>query len=364
MMNEPRPQHPFHMDDAIRAQPAAFVEVLRRSRPAAAPVAGRLAACDRLFLVGTGTSFHAARMGEWLLRLGGGGPDAAAVTSFDFALYGPRLTPRDGVVALSHRGHKRYTVAALEAARRAGCATALITGNGAPAAAAHADAVFPTVDQEKSSAHTVSYTTALAVLAALAEGIGRERTGTSPLPAGLLDNDLPAALRAGLETEPTVAALARRHAGRRRLWLTGGGPAAVTAHEAALKIKETSYLQAEGLDVETLLHGPFQCVEAEDLFVLIAPAGPAQERVVEVAGLVREVGAAFVVVSDGTPRALEAGADGWCVVPPLPEPLSALACLVPLQLFAYHLALVRGTNPDGFRLDDPRFARALRLIRL
>jgi glucosamine--fructose-6-phosphate aminotransferase (isomerizing) len=138
----------------------------------------------------------------------------------------------------------------------------------------------------------------------------------------------------------------------------------VTAQEIALKIKQTSYLQAEGMPIEAMLHGPFLCAEPEDLFVLIAPAGAAQPRVIEFAGALREVGAPTLVVSDGTPEALRQETAGWCPVPAVPEPFTALTCLVPLQLFAYHLALRRGTNPDVFRRDDPHFARAHARVQL
>jgi len=108
----------------------------------------------------------------------------------------------------------------------------------------------------------------------------------------------------------------------------------VTAVETALKVKETSYLQAEGMPTETMLHGPFQCVEADDLFVLIAPSGVARERTLEVAELVEEVGASYVIVGDDTtePRP---GAAGVLRVPEVPEPFNALSCLVPLQLFSF-----------------------------
>jgi glucosamine--fructose-6-phosphate aminotransferase (isomerizing) len=105
-----------------------------------------------------------------------------------------------------------------------------------------------------------------------------------------------------------------------------------------------------------MLHGPFQCAEAEDLFVIVAPAGAAQERTMEVTELVDEVGGACLIVGDGTPEVSHK--PNLLTVPRVPEPLSALTCLVPLQLFAYHLALARDTNPDAFRTDDPRFARA------
>ena len=356
MTTDSRNAHPYHMHEAILAQPDAFLRVAERNKGAVDEFALRIASCKRVFLAGIGTSHHAALVGEHLMRAYGGGPDVRAVHSFDFALYGPELRPDDCLVAVSHRGAKRYTALALEKAREAGCPTALITGEEGGGEGL-ADTVFRTVAQEKSSAHTVSYTSAVAVLALLAGRLGHHRTGSATLPDEIVREEIPDALRAALGTEEQVEALAREHAGRRRIWLLGGGPSGVTAVETALKIKETSYLQAEGMTTETMLHGPFQCVEADDLFLLIAPSDAARRRTLEVAELVEEVGAAYVVVGDGTTGS-RPSASGVVRVPEVPEPFGALSCLVPLQLLSYHLALVRGTNPDSFRVDDPRFARA------
>jgi glutamine---fructose-6-phosphate transaminase (isomerizing) len=354
-MEERRERHPFHMYDAIHSQPEAFASVLGRNGAAVDEFAAGASSCGRLFIVGIGTSYHAARIGEHLFREYGGGIDVRAVHSFDFALYGPDLAPGDCVVGVSHRGTKRYTAQALRRAREAGCRTALVTGEGT--VSVEAGAVFRTVAQERSSAHTVSCTTAVAVLAHLAWRVGYHRTGSEAFGEDLLREDLPAALHEALGAEEQVEQLAREHVMRRRIWLLGGGPSAVTAEEVALKIKETSYLQAEGMSTETMLHGPFQCVEAEDLFVLVAPTGAAQERTLEVAELVDEVGGACLIVGDGAVDSLQERRR-FLGMPGVPEPLSALTCLVPLQLFAYYLALARGTNPDSFRAEDPRFARA------
>jgi glutamine---fructose-6-phosphate transaminase (isomerizing) len=354
-MEERREGHPFHMYDAILSQPEAFASVLAKNEAAVDEFAAGTSSCGRLFIVGIGTSYHAARIGEHLFREYGGGIDVRAVHSFDFALYGPDLAPGDCVVGVSHRGTKRYTAQALRRAREAGCRTALVTGEGT--VSVEAGAVFRTVAQERSSAHTVSCTTAVAVLAHLAWRVGYHRTGSEAVGEELLREYLPAALREALGAEERVEQLAREHVRRRRIWLLGGGPSAVTAEEVALKIKETSYLQAEGMSTETMLHGPFQCVEAEDLFVLVAPSGAAQERTLEVAELVDEVGGACLIVGDGAVDPLRERRR-LLGVPGVPEPLSALTCLVPLQLFAYYLALARSTNPDSFRAEDPRFARA------
>ncbi|MBO0796736.1 MAG: SIS domain-containing protein, partial [Ktedonobacteraceae bacterium] len=151
------------------------------------------------------------------------------------------------------------------------------------------------------------------------------------------------------------------------IWIVGGGPSGITAQEIALKIKEASYLQAEGMPVEVMMHGPFQCVEPEDLCILIAPSGPAQVRTSEFSAELRAVGVPYLLVDDGSnarDSALYQGAAAVISVPPVIEALTALTCLLPLQLFSYHLALTRGTNPDGFRLEDPRFAQAYKQTQL
>lgn len=361
---EHRLTHPFFMYEAIRQQPEAFARVAARAEAAAAECARRIASCARLFILGIGTSHHAAQIGAHLFRTYGGEIPVEALHSFDFALYGPPLTSRDCVILMSHRGTKRYSLAALSRAREAGCFTVLISGEGDARSPVPSDVTFLTVAQEKSSAHTISYTSAIAVLAALAGRVGHRRTGASPLGSAFLTQDLPAALRTALGTEQAAAEFARLHTERRRIWLLGGGPSAVTAQEIALKIRETSYLQAEGMPIEAILHGPFLAAEPEDLFVLIAPAGAAQQRMGEFAAALPELGAGALVVSDGSLETLRPTAAGWFTVPAVPEPFTALTCLVPLQLLTYHFALRRGTNPDRFRRDDPRFDRIFTRLQL
>jgi len=361
---ETRTGHPYFMYDAIGGQPDAFARVATLTAADLMEWGPRIAACDRLYVVGIGTSFHAAQTGEGLIAAYGGGMPVRAVHSFDFALYGPPLDRRDGVIAVSHRGTKRYTVEALRRATEAGCRTVLITGEGGAPERPAADVTLRTVPQEASAAHTISYMTSVAVLAGIAGQVGQARTGRPPFPPDLLLNGIPEAVRTALATENAMASFASNYIDRRRIWLVGGGPGAIVAHEIALKIKETSYLQAEGLSVEAILHGPLLCAEPEDVFIVVAPAGRAQQRVVEFGGAIREIGAPYLVISDGTPEALRRDAAAWCVIPAVPEPLAPLTCLVPLQLLSYHFALIRGTNPDVFRMDDPRFARIRQQIPL
>lgn len=349
MAAERRSSHPFAMYDAIQAQPGEFARLIRT--PAAPACAARIRDSKRTFLVGIGTSYHACQFGRFLLRTYVPVVSVTATHAFDFVEFGPPLGPEDCVIVLSHRGSKLYSVKALERARQAGAGTILITGLNAKAP--QADIVVETVAQENSSAHTVSYIGAVAALSAMA----RDLDGPG---ARLLEEEIPELLRQSLAVEGTAAKFADLHAGRRRIWLTGAGPLEFIAREAALKIKETSYSQAEGMGIEEMLHGPFQCTDADDLFVPIAPAGNGRERVLTLVRLAKEIGASALVVSDAPPtESVDA-----LVVPPAPAPFHSLTCLVALQLFAYHLALKKGTNPDGFRLEDPRFAAAMQSFSL
>jgi glutamine---fructose-6-phosphate transaminase (isomerizing) len=356
------------MYEAIQAQPATWTRVAGRARDQARHLARLTTANQRIYLVGTGTSYHAAQTGENILRAYSGTNDVRAVTAFEFALYTPALHKSDVVIVISHRGTKTYSVKSLEIAQAAGCRSVLITGEGPHAVPTPGlvDDVFVGAPQEDSAAHTVSYTASVSILSVLAQELGLAWHARNGLAAEVLEETIPRALETALAVESQTARLAHEFVNSRRIWIVGGGPAAIVATETALKIKETSYLQAEGLATEMMIHGPFLAVEAEDGFALIAPKGAASERTMALAGMVREVGAPYFVVGDRpAPFDLPPGNEkGWVQVPPVPEPFSTLTTLVPMQLFTYHLALERGRNPDVFRRDDPRFARSGQLVKL
>lgn len=352
---------------SVVAQPSALRDVVQRTSGAVDALAMRLAGRRRVFLVGLGTSLHAARAGAHLFRSWAPTTDVDVWSSFDFVRYGPVIHPDDALVALSHRGTKTFTAAAVELAGEIGCPTALVTGREPEEETRSlpgADVVVRTVEQERSSAHTVSYTGSVAALAFLAARTGYHATGEARATAELLYGRVADALERALELEDEVAGWAERWHGCRRLWLVGAGPGEVVAEEAALKIKETSYLQAEGMSAEAMIHGPSRAMESRDLAVFVAPSGPGLSRVTELFRQVGALGPARAVVADAGARELASRGDGFAVVPDLPEPLASLSCLVPLQLFACHLARIVGTDPDGFRLDDPRFARAEELLEL
>lgn len=346
------------MHDAIYAQPGALRVVLRGNEDALAGAARRLAEMDRVLLSGIGTSWHASLVGELLLaHVGRLGHRVRAFHSFEFKNYWPAPDPRTGVVVVSHRGTKRFSLEALTKARAGGGVAVVITGKGSGEGLAVADHTLRTVDQESSAAHTISYTCAMYLLAALAAEIGgaddvrRELDGLPDHLATLL----------GQEAWDDLAA---RFADRRWYCFVGGGPNTATALEAALKMNEANHATTVGYNCEQFLHGPWAALDAQDVVFVIAPPGPSYERCLAVARAAKEVGAPVVALVREDDREIAGLAAETIAIPEASELLSPILTVVPLQLFTYHLALRRGVNPDTMRADQPAHGRARAAISL
>ena len=354
------------MHDAILRQPQAMAEMLRRHDANAQNVAKSLSQKRRLHLVGIGTSWHAALVAHhWFQQLAPNGPQAHAWHSFEFCAYPPPLGRDDAVIVISHRGTKTYSFQALELAQSRGAYTVAITATNPGPRIQAADAHLTTVEQERSAAFTVSYTAALTVLALLALALGRQ-AGDAPRNANgavRLREQLeavPAAAAQVLAEETAIQQTARRFQGCQRFISVGWGPNTANAYEVALKLKETSAVDSEGIQVEQLLHGPFCSVDQRCLLTLIAPPGPGSQRAEEIARAAAAAGApVWGLVQQG-----ESPLAGLCAesfsLPAVPELWSPLLYIIPLQLFTYHLALARGAHPDLFQQNNPRQAAARR----
>jgi glucosamine--fructose-6-phosphate aminotransferase (isomerizing) len=347
----PRTTHPYYMHDAIYAQPGALRLVTRPNTAALEGAAARLRAMDLVLLCGIGTSWHAALVGELLLaRVGGLGHRVRTLHSFELASYWPPPPARTGVVAVSHRGSKRFSQAALARAKSEGGVTIALTGKGA-APLGDAEFTLVTVDQENSAAHTASYTAALALFGALASAVGSNDAFThalEPVPDQL-------ALLLGQESWED---LAKRLGDRRRYWFVGGGPNTATAYEAALKMSEANYATATGINCEQFLHGAYAAMGEEDLLVLIAPPGASRARCTDAARVAKAIGTPVLLLAPEDDRELGAFATETIALPEVDELLSPILAIVPLQLLAYHIAVRRGVNPDVMRATEPPYARA------
>ena len=343
---EPRTGHPYHMHDAIYAQPGALRLVMRGQGDVLVKAATRLAGAPHVWLTGVGTSWHAALAGELLLAGPGRlGTRVRAINAFELLHYGPAAASGEGAVVISHRGHSPSGPATLARTRGAGGVTVAITGKGSDGLAA-AEHVLRTVDQEASGCHTVSYTTALAVLASLAAALGHDDDLARQVDA--LPDQL--ALLLGQES---WEGLAERFGGRRRYWFVGGGPNVATACEAALKLSEAAWLSAIGLECEQFLHGPWAALEPDDVVFVVAPPGPSHARCLDVARVASGIGASVVALIAEDDRDLGALAAETIALPDVPELLSPITAVVPLQLLIYHLAVRAGANPDTVRAQTP-----------
>lgn len=296
------------LERAIRAQPDELRRLAGLELP---PHARRLSAGERLWLVGTGTSLHAAELGAAMMARAG--IDSRFASSMEFARRAP-LRAGDGVVVISHTGETAYARAARARALALGAETLSLTARGV----GWPEAIEVT-ERERSETYTRSYTGALAVLALLAGELGAEGLGPEAVVAAA-DAAEVALADTGLDEVPHP---------ERLLVLAGVGPTAVTAREGALKLREAARLAAEGYDAEYLLHGSAVPLGEDDALLLL---GRDED------GLVDELAKAAAAEGVAAGR-LDAAV-------PADELMAQIPLTVRLQLLALRRAEQGGHDPD------------------
>lgn len=351
---------PYAMYTTMHRQPADIRMLLTEGWEGANEAAALLADAARVFVVGIGTSFHAAQIGAYLLR--SAGADARAVDSYEFATYPYALRDGDAVIIMAHTGRKRYSARAVEIANAAGVPCIGISGRDSEMGDNGLALVLRTVARETSAAYTASHLGALTVLAQIATALGERRDASAVQGWRAALTALPDQIADVLRREGEIELVARAIiAANCRVFCIGAGPNAPTATEASLKAREAAYVTIDGMNVEQFLHGPMVTVNSDDQIVAIAAAGPGMDRLGQVCNALRLIGASVWVVGhviEDMPNAPRFS------LPDLPEPLSPLLTVVPVQLLAYFLAIAKGTNPDTFRRDDPRYLTAFTSLSL
>lgn len=312
----------FALDDQISAQPDSVAETLTRAVP--------LDAVRPIVFTGIGTSLHAARVAAaWTWLVSDGRVRASAVDAHDLALSYP-LTADDQVVVISHRGYKRYPGAALDKARAIGATAIAVVGTDAPEQ--NADAVIRTCPNETAGTFTVSYLSALAALGLLVAGLDlahRERFETAL-------RAVPDALRRTL-AEPAPVEVARACADTEPLLLVGFDLDAITAAEAALKVKEGARLWTEAMSTEFSLHGTPAVFRAQMHAVTITPGTDDGGRTATLRAALAKLGATDWTCGHDGEDLVFAETDPW---------LRPFTSIVPLQRLTAELARVRHTDPD------------------
>ncbi|HEU4975648.1 MAG TPA: SIS domain-containing protein [Baekduia sp.] len=291
-----------------------------------------------IVLVARGSSDNAAIYGRYVLELAAGRPVALAAPSL-LTRYGARDDLSGWLaIGVSQSGRTPEIVAVLEAYRAAGaCAIAVTNDRSGPLAAA-ADATLDTAaGAERAVPATKTVTAQLAAFAILAEAAARD----GRLPWGAADwSSLPAAVEALLSDAAPAERAAEKIAGAAGLVAIARGLLLGAALEAALKLKETTGILAEGASAADFLHGPIAIVRRELPVVTFAAPGPTTRDVEELAAAVRERGGRVLRCAPGEGADLPLPAD-------VPEGLAAIPAVVRAQQLARATALARGVDPDA-----------------
>jgi glucosamine--fructose-6-phosphate aminotransferase (isomerizing) len=309
----------------------------------------RLKEIKRLILIGCGTSWHAGLVAEYLFE------DLARVPveveyASEFRYRNPVLYADDLVIAISQSGETADSLAAMDLAKRKGASVfgvCNVVGSSIPRLS---DAgAYTHAGPEIGVASTKAFTAQVTVLALMAVGMAKLR-GTMNLVAIKSFYEemeaIPEKIERALLLNDQMIALAEQYKDARNFLYLGRGYNFPVALEGALKLKEISYIHAEGYPAAEMKHGPIALIDEEMPVVVIATNSEHYEKVVSnIQEVKARKGKVIAVVSEGN-RDLDKMVDHVIEVPETIEPLSPLINTVPLQLLSYHIAVLRGCNVD------------------
>lgn len=303
----------------------------------------------RVVLLACGTSHHAALLGKYMIEKLARLPVEVDLAS-EFRYRDPVVLPGDLAVAISQSGETADTLAAIREARQRGAKTlciANVVDSSIPRSVHHA--LYTHAGPEIGVASTKAFLTQLAALCLLAIHLGR-RTGALTEAAGAdLIHELlaiPTKLSEALATATQVQALARRFAHSQDVLYLGRGPQYPIALEGALKLKEISYIHAEGYAAGEMKHGPIALIDEGVPIIVLAPEEHGYEKVLSNLSEVKARGGRVIAVATSGDLALRKLADEVIEVPKAPSLLTPMLTVVPLQLFAYYVADLKGTDVD------------------
>ena len=340
----------------IHEQPVVVAQTLQSYlRPVEAQVAlpqmdFDLSAIERVVIVACGTASYVGMIGKYWIEQLARLPVEVDVAS-EFRYRDPVLDGRVLGVVVSQSGETADTLAALQHMQSAGVTTAGIINSPTSSMARLVDLLLPThAGPEIGVASTKAFTCQLAVMAALAVNLARAKgklgaDAERDLVAQL--SEVPAAMNAALGREAAIEIVAHRIANARDVLYLGRGPDYPMALEGALKLKEISYIHAEGYASGEMKHGPIALIDETVPLIVIAPAGPLFDKTVSNMHEAQARGAQVVLISDaaGIVQAGE-GCIATIEMPTVHPLIAPLVYAVPVQLLAYHVAVIKGTDVD------------------
>ncbi len=342
----------------IHEQPEALTQAIigrvdRKDRIRVEELAGLhevLRTVTRVELVACGSAYYAALVGAAAIQSWTGIPARANIGS-EFRYGPPPLDEHTLVIAVTQSGETADTIAPTRLARERGCPIIAVTNTVGSAITREADAVlFLQAGPEIAVAASKTFVTQVTTLVILAAAIAKIR-GALPeaeeLALGAALRALPAAAARAVESAAVgTPDLARRYVNSRGFMFVGRGSTYPAALEGALKLKEVSYVHAEGYAAGELKHGPISLLDAECPLVAVATRSSVYDKLISNVMEGRARDARVIAVATEGDQAIEHYADDVCWVPDTHEALSPVLAIIPLQLFAYHMAVARGTDVD------------------
>lgn len=313
----------------------------------------RLRAVERIVLLACGTSWHAALVGKFVIERLTGVPVEVDYGS-EYRYRDPVVTAATLAVVVTQSGETADTLAALREAHRKGAVSIAICNVVGSMATREADAtVYTHAGPEIGVASTKAFTSQLVAFHLLALYLAQVQETLPPdtARAHLEDlNHLPRLLEQTLRCDEVIRTVARRfHAHRNFLYL-GRGINYPIALEGALKLKEISYIHAEGYPAGEMKHGPIALIDEDMPVVALLPAGPVFEKMASNLQQVKTRGGAIIAVTNTAHEEIapliDPSRDAIITIPDSPPLLTPIVMVVPLQLLAYHIAVRRGCDVD------------------
>ncbi|MEM9587087.1 MAG: glutamine--fructose-6-phosphate transaminase (isomerizing), partial [Planctomycetota bacterium] len=308
----------------------------------------QLRGVERIILTGCGTSWHSALVGEYLIEEFARIPVDVEYAS-ELRYRNPPIDNNTLVFGITQSGETADTLAALNETKRKGHRTLAICNVVASSIAQAADGgVYLHAGPEIGVASTKAYTSQCCVLAMLALYLGRMRHLSFDAGARIIEElrRLPAAVQQALTCDPQVRGVAEKYKDCTTMLYLGRQYNFPTALEGALKLKEISYIHAEGYPAAEMKHGPIALVDEHTPSVFIVPQGTTYDKVLANMEEVKARGGPVIAVACHDDPQIESLADDVIHIPMVPEFAQPIVSVIPLQLLSYHIALMRGCDVD------------------
>jgi glucosamine--fructose-6-phosphate aminotransferase (isomerizing) len=339
-------EQPHAIQEALRGRVSPSGEI---SMPELDAIRDKLMAAERVYVVGCGTAYYAAAVGAHLIQHWAGLPTTSQIGS-EMRYSPPPLDERTLVISVSQSGETADTLAPQKLAVERGATIVVVTNVVGSAITREADAVcYLQAGPEVAVASTKAFVTQVVVLELIALYLAAMRGRMTDHRLRIFGTglrELPRLAAETLKQAPEIKKLARRWANVRDVMFIGRALGFPIAMEGALKLKELSYVHAEGYAAGELKHGPIALLDPQTPLVAVATRGATYEKVVSNIAEVRAREAPVVAVATEGDDEIARYAQDVLYVPPTLEELAPVVAILPLQLLAYEVAVARGTDVD------------------